>query len=200
MKGPDQQNLHMSTSGWLFFIIKCHLPVDHSLNVWIYLSASIVKCVEKRIKVQRTIKMIKYLGRMLYWFVMFTLKRKRLRSGYLNALKLISSWFRKKKKKRKEEGKREKGVSLSILCLGIGTFGFIVLFLLLSPFWPHAWSEGITLSSVFLVLMEDSQITTVKICYIYRNLTIKFSRLKKENTVTSPVFCFFLYACVFVCV
>ena len=65
---------------------------------------------------------------------MFTLKRKRLRSGYLNALKLISSWFRKKKKKRKEEGKREKGVSLSILCLGIGTFGFIVLFLLLSPF------------------------------------------------------------------
>ena len=106
MKGPDQQNLHMSTSGWLFFIIKCHLPVDHSLNVWIYLSASIVKCVEKRIKVQRTIKMIKYLGRMLYWFVMFTLKRKRLRSGYLNALKLISSWFRKKKKKKEGRGKK----------------------------------------------------------------------------------------------
>ena len=63
--------------------------------------------MEKLIKVQRTIKMINYLGRMLYGFVMFTLKRKKLRSGYLNALKLISSWFRGKKKKR--EGRREKG-------------------------------------------------------------------------------------------
>lgn len=91
--------------------------------------------MEKLIKVQRTIKMINYLGRMLYGFVMFTLKRKKLRSGYLNALKLISSWFRGKKK-GKEGGKKEKGVSLSILCLGIGTSGFTVLFLLLilSPF------------------------------------------------------------------
>lgn len=92
--------------------------------------------MEKLIKVQRTIKMINYLGRMLYGFVMFTLKRKKLRSGYLNALKLISSWFRGKKKKGKEGGKKEKSVSLSILCLGIGTSGFTVLFLLLilSPF------------------------------------------------------------------
>ena len=42
MKGPDQQNLHMSTSGWLFLIIKCHLPGDHSLNVWTYLSVLII--------------------------------------------------------------------------------------------------------------------------------------------------------------
>ena len=87
MKGPDQQNLHMSTSGWLFLIIKCYLPGDHSLNVWIYFSVLIIKFVGKLLKVQRTIKMIKYLGRMLKSFVMFTLKRKKLRSGSLNALK-----------------------------------------------------------------------------------------------------------------
>ena len=59
------------------------------------------------------------------------------------------------------------------------------------------WRHNTILS--FLSSYEDSQITTVKICYIYRNLTIKFSRLKKENTVTSPVFCFF-YMHVFLCV
>lgn len=42
--------------------------------------------------------MIKCFGRMLNSFGMFTLKRKKLRNGSLNGLKLSSGWFRRKGK------------------------------------------------------------------------------------------------------
>jgi len=51
--------------------------------------------MKKLLKVQRRINMIKYFGRNLgEYFGMFTLKRKNLRNGSSNALKLIRGWFR----------------------------------------------------------------------------------------------------------
>lgn len=54
--------------------------------------------MKKLLKVQRRINMIKCFGRMLNSFGMFTLKRKKLRNGSLNGLKLSSGWFRRKGK------------------------------------------------------------------------------------------------------
>lgn len=74
------------------------LPGAHFLNFWACLSLQIVKVMEKLLKVQRTISMVKRLGGMLNWFGIFILKRKKLRNGSLNAFKLISGWLTEKER------------------------------------------------------------------------------------------------------